>query len=105
MGNNDPVPQEDRLGLANVIAALRSELTEAMGQAKDQALKFEVGEINLEFHVEVDREIGAEGKIRFWVVELGADGKLSSASTQTIQVKLTPVNAAGGPVLTMDDPS
>jgi hypothetical protein len=84
---------EGRLGLADAIASLRAELYEAMGEGVDKLVRFNVGAVDLEFQVEIGREGGVSGKIRFWVVEAGADGKLSSTSTQILKIRLEPVDA------------
>ena len=90
---------EGRLGLAEVIATLRSELYDAMVGGAGSLVKFEVGNVDLEFQVVVERVGGVNGKIRFWVVELGAEGTLSSSSTQVIKLQLKPYDAVtGGPV-------
>ena len=46
------------------------------------------------------QEGGAGAKVRFWVIEAGADAKLSRESVQEIKLVLTPVDtqAAPGPV-------
>jgi hypothetical protein len=42
----------------------------------------------LELTVAVTREAGPTTKVRFWVVELGADAKLNSTNTQRIKLTL-----------------
>ena len=84
------------IGLAQAVAALREELADAMGQGAGAQVQFAVGPIDLEFQIEVGREAGASGKIRFWVVEAGAEGKVSSVTTQLVKVHLEPVDAVTG---------
>lgn len=81
--------------LAELIATLRAELTEAMAAGKDADLKFEVGPVELELTVAVEKSGGASGKVRFWVLEMGADGKLGSTTTQRIKLTLDPRHADG----------
>lgn len=76
--------------LADVVKDLRSELYAAMAAGDDEPLQFELGDITLELNVAVTREGGVGAKLRFWVVELGADGKKSNEATQKITLKLTP---------------
>jgi hypothetical protein len=78
------------LELAELIAQLRAELTEAMRAGEDAGLRFELGPIELELALTVGREGGAQGKIRFWVAELGADGKMTNTAAQRIKLVLEP---------------
>ena len=95
---------DGRLGLAEVIESLRAELDEAAAAGTGQRVQFNVGPIDLEFQVEVSREGGGSAKVRFWVVEAGVDGSVSSASTQTIKVRLEPVNAVTLTPIAVSDP-
>jgi hypothetical protein len=79
--------------LADVISQLRTELDDARTRASDAELRFELGPIELEVTVALEKEAGAEAKIRFWVVELGADGTVTGTSTQRIKLTLNPVLA------------
>lgn len=84
-----------RIALADMIEELRHELKTAIARGDGQDLRFEVGEITLEAEVEVAREAGAQGGIKFWLVELGASGSASRATTQKLTLKLRPVGASG----------
>jgi len=84
---------DGRLGLAEVIESLRAELDEAATKGAGKRIQFNVGAVDLEFQVEVSREGGASAKVRFWVVEAGVDGSVSSASTQTVKIHLEPVDS------------
>lgn len=86
----------DRVGLAEAIASLRAELYEAMTEGAGKLIKFGVGGVDLEFQTEVAREGGVNGKVRFWVVEAGASGTVTSTSTQTIKIHLEPIDAVTG---------
>ena len=82
--------------LAELVAQLRTELTEAMQEGRDEALRFGLGPVELELTVTVGKEATPGAKVRFWVVEAGADAKASSARTQTIKLTLEP-HMAGRP--------
>jgi hypothetical protein len=82
--------------LAELIGQLRSELTEAMTAGDGEDLRFSLGPVELELTVAVDREAKPGAKVRFWVVELGAETKLGSSSTQKIKLTLDP-HRAGQP--------
>jgi hypothetical protein len=72
--------------LADAIAALREELLDAMGQGKDTAIRFRLAPVELSLQVTVTKEAG--GKIGWHVLGLG--GSYSSATTQTLALRLEP---------------
>jgi hypothetical protein len=76
--------------LAELIGQLRAELTEAMHAGDGADLRFELGPVELELTVAVDKEAKPGAKVRFWVMELGADMKAASSTTQRIKLKLDP---------------
>lgn len=84
------------LPLAEVVQNLRSELYSAMASSAEEPLQFDLGDIELELTVAVSREGSGSGKVRFWVVDLGAEGKVGSGSTQRLTLKLTPRVVATG---------
>lgn len=79
--------------LASVIRDLREELEQAIAAAESEALRFELGTIELELSIAVERTGQAGAKVRFWVVESGADTKANRTSTQLIKVTLRPTLA------------
>ncbi|MFD7232160.1 trypco2 family protein [Streptomyces sp. NPDC059881] len=76
--------------LSDMIRQLRQELNTAMVDGPVGPIRFELGPIEIEATVAVDREAGASGKVRFWVVEAGADGKSATSQTQRINLTLQP---------------
>ncbi|MEE1804153.1 MULTISPECIES: trypco2 family protein [unclassified Streptomyces] len=93
--------------LSELIRELRQELNAAMADGQDEAVRFELGPVEVEATVAVDRAGSANGKVRFWVVEAGADASYTHAQTQRITLTLQPVlvapDAARGPVLIAGD--
>ena len=90
---------EERIGLVETIEALRSELREAVASARGQDVQFPVGSVDLEFQVGVTREAHGGGKLRFWVLELGAEGGYDRESLQKLTIHLeAPVDAEGEPI-------
>jgi hypothetical protein len=86
------------LDLAETVAALRDEVLRAMAEAADASpeIKFPVQGVQLTFHVAVKKEAGAEGKVRFWVIEAGGSGTLSNEEIHEVTVALgAPVNRSG----------
>ncbi|MGW6902815.1 MULTISPECIES: trypco2 family protein [unclassified Streptomyces] len=82
--------------LAEMIEELRRELTAARTAAADEDLYFEVGPVELEAAVVVERSATAGGKVRFWVVETGADGRLADSVTHRVKLTLDPRTRSGG---------
>ncbi|MDQ3403786.1 MAG: hypothetical protein M3548_10380 [Actinomycetota bacterium] len=76
--------------LSAVISQLRAELTAAIAEGEGEDLRFELGPVELELSVAIGREAGGSGKVKFWVVEAGADGKVSSTATQRVTLSLDP---------------
>ncbi|MGD0606451.1 MAG: trypco2 family protein [Streptosporangiaceae bacterium] len=76
--------------LAELIGQLRAELTKAMDAGDGAELRFELGPVELELTVAVNKEANPGAKVRFWVVELGAEGSVASQSGQRIKLTLDP---------------
>jgi hypothetical protein len=76
--------------LAQFIKHLRNELQDAEADGKDSALRFELGPIELELELAVERGTGAKGGVKFWVLELGGEESGSVRRTQRMKLSLTP---------------
>jgi hypothetical protein len=76
--------------LAEVIRDLREELERAIVTGEGEALRFELGPVELEVSVAIEAGAQAGAKARFWVVELGAQGTADRTSTQRIKLVLSP---------------
>jgi len=75
---------------------LRTELYQAVALATNEPMQFELGDIELELSVTMSKEGGGGGKVRFRVVEFGADGKASTAAIQKVKLTLSPrMNSTG----------
>lgn len=84
------------LELAEVIRALREELEYAMEASAEEALRFELGPVDVEMSVAVEAGASAEIKPRFVVISVGAHGSVDRTSIQRIKLTLTPrVGPAG----------
>lgn len=81
--------------LAEVIGELRRELQRAMDAGEGELLRFELGPVELEATVAVEKGGGGSAKVRFWVIELGGDAKATQASTQRLKLALQPRLATG----------
>ncbi|GAA3185503.1 MULTISPECIES: trypco2 family protein [Streptomyces] len=76
--------------LSSVIKDLRDELERAVVAAEGEALRFELGTIELEVSVALERTGHAGAKVKFWVVESGADATVAATSTQRLTLALRP---------------
>jgi hypothetical protein len=86
----------EQIGLTEAIETLRAELADAVEAGSGEALHFPVEGVTLEFHVGVSRDVHADGKVKVWVLELGAGGSYKTESVQKISIKLgAPVDAFG----------
>jgi hypothetical protein len=85
-----------KIELASVIRDLREELEQAVVAAEDATLRFELGTIELEVSVALERTGHAGAKVRFWVVESGADATAGATSTQRITLALQPTLTRSG---------
>jgi hypothetical protein len=86
------------LGLADAIAALRKELLAALDEGKDAPMRFRLAPVELSLQVAVTKE--ADGKIGWKVLGLG--GSYTSATTQTLALRLEPVWRQGDDSYTTD---
>jgi Trypsin-co-occurring domain 2 len=90
VANDNPI----QIPLADGIRALRRELVAAVAEGEGEQVRFALGPVELELQVEMARERGGEGGIKFWVVSLGGKGSRSSGATHTVRLSLTPTLAA-----------
>src|SRR6266567_9478300 len=89
----------EKIGLAETIDALRSELAAAAEKAQGQEIQFPISSVQLEFQVGVTWDTEAKGGVKFWVLELGASGSYANESVQKVTLNLeAPVDDEGRPV-------
>ncbi|MGK4585437.1 trypco2 family protein [Kitasatospora sp. HPMI-4] len=96
----------NKIGLAEVLAALHEELAVAAKAAEGHELRFPVEGTTVELQVAVTVDAKAGGKAKFWVLELGTDTGYSREHIQTVTVQLgAPVDRHGQTVLVSSRPS
>jgi len=78
-------------GLAETIAALRSELATALSEGQGHQLQFRLADVDIEFQVAITRDASADGGVRFRVISFGAKGRLADEATHRIALKMQPV--------------
>lgn len=77
-----------------MIEQLRRELTAAVTEGAGEPVRFELGPVQIETTVVVERAAEANGRVRFWVVEAGGKGSGSHSQSQRITLTLTPKTVA-----------
>jgi hypothetical protein len=87
---------EHAIELDKAVQAVRDGLTAAAEQAEGQDLTFELGDIEMEFTVELRKELKGGGKVKAWVLEAGADASRSSARTHRVAFTLRPKDKRTG---------
>jgi hypothetical protein len=90
-----PRPAGTVTDLADAVRALREELSSAMAVSTDEDLRFEVGTVTMEFAVAVTADTKAHAGVKFWVVDVGAEGGLSRLASHTVTLELTPKTSTG----------
>ncbi|WP_441245448.1 trypco2 family protein [Kitasatospora sp. McL0602] len=87
---------ESGIELADAVEAVRQQLAEAAERAEGQQIRFDVGEVKLEFSVELKRDARVKGGIKALVFSADAEAGLAHQRTHRISVTLTPKDTATG---------
>ncbi|WP_405582027.1 trypco2 family protein [Streptomyces sp. NBC_01092] len=87
---------DNRIELADAVQAVRDELITAAARSAGQDVTFEVGDIELEFSVELRKEIAGGVKVKAWVVEGGADAGGGTTRTHRVALTLRAVDSRTG---------
>jgi hypothetical protein len=85
--------------LASAVQSLRDELLAAAVQGADKSIRFAVDSIELEFTVQLRKDITGKAGVKAWVLTAGADVTRGRADTQRVKLTLTPKDAATGRTL------
>lgn len=92
----------DELELAAAVASVRDELLKAASAAADQDVRFEVGDITMEFSVEMRKDAKAKFGFTAWVVTADAEGSLARSEVHKVTVTLRPHLKGGKPIEVSD---
>jgi hypothetical protein len=103
---SDGHPPFDALELSDAVQAVRDGLLDATARGTGSPLAFELGEIHMEFAVELRRERKAGGGVRAWVLTGSAETSRSRGHTHTVSFTLHPRRASDGAgwLVNDDDP-
>jgi hypothetical protein len=88
---------ENGIELRKVVDQLREELGALTQTVGGEELQFAVEGIELELRCAVTKGGGTDAKAKFWVLELGAKGEYKTDNTQTIKLKLKPIQKGAKP--------
>jgi len=86
----------DDIELADAVEAVRDGLLNAAVRGTGQNLAFEVGEISMEFTVELRRDAKGSGGVKAWVVNAGGEASRGSTRTHKVAFSLTPKDTRTG---------
>jgi NTP-dependent ternary system trypsin peptidase co-occuring protein len=78
------------VALSEALDALREGLERFWAESEGRDLRIRVDDVTLTLQVVARREKEGGGKVRWWVIEAGADVKTESETMQTLVLKLTP---------------
>lgn len=106
MPTNDDtaLPALTGMELSDAVEAVRAGLMAGAARGTGSGVRFEVGEIQMEFTVELERVRTGKGGVKAWVVEAGAEATRSTGRTHTVSFTLRPKDAATGGVLEIGAP-
>jgi hypothetical protein len=96
----------DWLDLADALELLRNQIGEAqrrLGDADEKAVRFGLGDVTVEFGMELVRTVGVDGGLRFSVVSVGGKRDTGRTATHTVTVILHPHAPGGGDVDVSDE--
>lgn len=88
----------DELELAAAVATVRDELLKAARSAVNQEIRFEVGDVSMEFSVEMRKDAKAKFGFTAWVVTASAGGGVARSDVHKVALSLHPHLANGKPV-------
>ena len=92
-----------KIELAEMLTELRTELLKARGAGADEALKFEIADVEIEVQIVATKEAEGKGGVKFWVYNAEAGVAASEGTTQRLKLKLRPTGADGKPVYVSDN--
>ncbi|MFI6339436.1 trypco2 family protein [Streptomyces sp. NPDC050535] len=85
----------EEISIGDAVDHLRAELISARDRAVGSELQFELGDIELEFAVEMRRDSARKGAIAAWVVSAETGGSRSSGATHRVSFVLKPQDGGG----------
>jgi hypothetical protein len=84
------MPDASEIPLREMIETLREELQAAREEGQGKDLHFDVEKIDLELKVALSRKNRGEGKVAFWVINIGGQTDRGTESIHTFKLTLSP---------------
>lgn len=78
----------DGIERADAVESIRNQLIDAAGRATGRPVAFEVGDIQMEFTLELRKEIKGGAKVKARVVDAGADASRTTGRTHKVAFTL-----------------
>ncbi len=91
-----------KIELAEMLTELRAQLLKAREEGGDQAVKFELADVEIEVQIATTKQAGGKGGVKFWVYNAEAGVAASEGTTPRLTLKLRPTGADGKPVYVSD---
>lgn len=95
--------QVEKIGLAEMLTDLRSELLKARDEGAGKEMRFEVADVELEVMVSTTKEAQGKGGVKFWVYNAEAGVSGSEGKTHRLKLKLRPTGADGKSPIPIND--
>ncbi|MGB5687229.1 MAG: trypco2 family protein [Candidatus Electrothrix sp.] len=92
----------DKLELAAMIKALRSQLVEAQQEGEGEEIRFTIEDVELELQVTAEKQASGGISAKFYVLTSKLDGSKKDTVTQKLKLKLKAGKADGSPIKVSD---
>jgi hypothetical protein len=89
--------QEPWAGLSEAISAIRAELEKAMADGKGKSIQFRTGPVEMEFAVDVKKDVQAGAKVSIlpWSASAEAKAGYAAGATSRLKITLQPIDEHG----------
>jgi hypothetical protein len=84
--------------LSEAIESLRAELEYAQREGQGKKLQFNIGAIELELEVLVEKEASGGAKLNWWIFVGGADAKVKGSDRHKLKLTLLAIDSGGQPL-------
>ncbi|MFI1682308.1 trypco2 family protein [Streptomyces sp. NPDC020607] len=84
------------IGLADAISAIRDDILTATQQGAGSPLRFELGDIEMDFTVELRRDARGRAGVKAWVIDAAAERGSGTTHTHRVAFTLKPKDALTG---------
>ncbi len=93
----------DKLELAAMIKALRSQLIEAQQEGEGEEIRFTIEDVELELQITAEKQASGGISAKFYVLTSKLDGSKKDTVTQKLKLKLKVGKADGKPLEVADN--